>query len=239
MSDGFPTTRWSCVIALQGEDESVRWRALNQLLEMYRPALLHFLVTTQRMPKERAEDLVQSFITDQILKSSLLLKAKSDRGKLRSLLLKSFSNYLASEHRKDVSKKRSPSAGAILSLDEVPERSLAESTNMAKLDEAWAKQALTLALDTFKATCIKNKRMDWWDVFEARVLVPSLGEGCMRSFNELAERHGFVKPQDASNALVSAKRAFGRILRDIIAETVNDRSCIDEEIQTMIMSLSR
>ena len=234
----FPTTRWSCVLALQDEDEAIRWRALNELLEAYRPALLHFLKAVERFPTERAEDLVQSFVADRILQGRMLEKANLANGRLRSFLLKSFQNFITSEHRRDHAQKRSPQGGPLVTLDEAPEHLQAMAEEGSTLDAAWARQTLALALDRFREECARNARTAWWDVFEARVLAPSLGEGTAWTFEDLANRHGFVKPQDAANILLSAKRAFSRTLRAVVADTLSDPEQVDEEIKNLCAALA-
>jgi hypothetical protein len=233
MSTGFPTTRWSCVLALHDEDDVVRWRALNELLEMYRPALLHYAVRVRSYTPEHGEDLVQGFIVDRVLRGELLIKARAERGRMRSFLLRSFLSYISSQKSKERSLRRQPSGGPPLSLDDIPENAALISAQCIALDDAWARQTLSLALAAFQTECITDGRMDWWDVFESRVVAPMLDSGAAANYDALAERHGFAKPQDAANALVSAKRAFGRTLRRIVADSVPDASHIDEELLAM------
>ena len=227
------------MLALQDEDEAVRWRALTELLEAYRPALLHFLKAVERIPSERTEDLVQSFVADRILQGRLLEKANLANGRLRSFLLKSFQNFINSERRREQAQKRTPQGGPLVALEEAPEHLQAVVVEGGTLDAAWARQTLALALDHFREDCALNARMAWWDVFEARVLAPSLGEGTAWSFEELAHRHGFSKPQDAANALLSAKRAFSRTLRAVVADTLSDPEQVDEEIKNLCAALAR
>lgn len=235
----FPTTRWSCVLALQDADESVRWRALHELMEAYRPALYYFLRGVDGMPAEQAEDVVQSFLMDRVLKGRILEQAKATQGHLRSFLLKSFQNFVISERRKMLAQKRMPSGGYPIALEDAPESAQAIPAEASRLDAAWARQTLALALDRFREECKSQGRGDWWDVFEARILAPCLGEGNAWTFDELARKHGFAKPQDAANALVSAKRCFGRVLRLVVADTLPDARHVDEEIRNLCAALAR
>lgn len=235
----FPVTQWSRVVALRDEDEGVRWRALCDLLEIYRPALVRCLQVSEGMPMDRAEDLVHSFIENRILLGRMLEKADVARGRLRSFLLRSLRNFIASERRRECAAKRMPAAGAPVALDHVVESDLATVPDIDAYDAVWARQTLALAVGRFHDECLRASRTDWWDVFEARVLAPTFGEGEAYPYDELARRHGFGKPQDAANTLVSAKRAFGRCLRSFVAETVTDPDMVDEEIKNLCTAVSR
>jgi len=224
---------------LHNDDDAVRWQALNVLMEAYRPALVHYARFAERLPYDVAEDHVQAFLTDRIVRGTLLEQARVERGRLRSLLRRSFRNYILDEARRESANKRSPGAGMMLPIDEAVDQPPASEAQGCSLDEAWARQTLALAIERFRGFCRENGHQAWWDVFSARLLAPLMGEGQAYGFDTLAAKHGFAKPQDAANALVSAKRAFGRLLREIILDAVADPAHVDEELQTMIQALSR
>ncbi len=91
----------------------------------------------------------------------MLEQANSANGRLRSFLLRSFQNFIASERRKEQAQKRAPQGGPLVALDEAPEHLEAAVTEGSLLDVAWARQTLALALDRFRQDCEQQSRAAW------------------------------------------------------------------------------
>jgi DNA-directed RNA polymerase specialized sigma24 family protein len=89
---GFSSTCWSTV-RRAGADGHEREGALDRLIRQYRPALKHYLTSHFRMDASTADDVVQGFLLDKILKRNLLNKASEDRGKFRTFLLTAIHRY--------------------------------------------------------------------------------------------------------------------------------------------------
>ena len=68
----FPVTQWSLVDRARRKDGSGFHEALTVLLRRYLPALRAHLVIEKRMPLQRAEDLLQGFVTDKIIEQKQL-----------------------------------------------------------------------------------------------------------------------------------------------------------------------
>ena len=105
-SGRFNTTRWSLILSSlggQGEEEKAR-EALAQLCRIYWRPIFAF-ICRQGRSAEDAQDLTQEFFL-MILKSNLLQRADAERGRFRSLLLKSLQNFLIDAHTKAQAKKR-------------------------------------------------------------------------------------------------------------------------------------
>src|SRR5687767_9577992 len=94
----FPTTQWSLVARAGAAGEAARREALGVLLERYRPALRAHLLS-RRIRPERADDLVQGFITDKLIEKDLLARADKSRGRLRHFLQAALENYAANQLR--------------------------------------------------------------------------------------------------------------------------------------------
>ena len=69
-----------------------------------------------------------------------------------------------------------------------------------------------------------------WGLFDCRVVRPMLEGAPAPDYRELVDRFGFPSPVQASNALVTAKRMYVRILRAVIGEYADDEREIDSEI---------
>jgi hypothetical protein len=77
---------------------------------------------------------------------------------------------------------------------------------------------VTETVARMQAECQAKGRLDRWGVFKARLLDPILDGTRAPSYEELIARLGFRSPAEASNALITARRQFDRLLREIVAE---------------------
>jgi len=234
----FPTTNWSLVG--HAGDEADRSRALSELLQQYWPALRAHLVIRKRIDSHRADDLVQGFIKDKVLERNLLSVADTKRGRFRSLLLTSLENYVASEQKRGAAKKRAADRAERLDLQDErvgghhipPDRAF---------DVAWAQQLIINTIRKMKDECHQTGREDLWVLLESRVLAPTLEGAEPIGYDAIVERFGFQSPSQASNALITAKRMFARLLRSAIAEYAQDEDDVEEELRDLerILSLPR
>ena len=234
----FPETRWT-LVSLAGKSQTVRsLTALNELLRQYCPALKTHLTRHLKVPPERADDLIQSFVTEKILVKDLLKRVHRGKGRFRSFLLKSFSNFLVSEIRKDKAQKRAPHSAANVSLSEYEDYVAVTPETDVGLNKAWAQQVIAQALDRMRSTCESKGRLDIWGVFEGRILDPILSNSEPVSYEDLAERFGFAAPLQAANALTTAKRSFKQALDRTVADTVADDTHIEAEVADLMTILS-
>src|SRR5687768_12892313 len=81
----FPSTRWSlvCRAAEAGENEA----ALELLLQQYLRPMKRYVTARWRINAAAADDLLQEFVAEKILKQEILATAEANRGKFRSFLL--------------------------------------------------------------------------------------------------------------------------------------------------------
>jgi len=94
-------------------------------------------------------------------------------------------------------------------------------------------------IERMKQECRGSGRGDLWTVFEARVLAPTLGQDDAVPYEELIEKAGFASPVQAANALVTAKRMFARIIRQVISEYEGTDAEIDTELNDLHEILAR
>jgi len=226
-------------VSLAGNTQTVRsLKALDELLARYCPALKTHLTRHLRLPPDRADDLLQSFVTEKILVKDLLKRVHRGKGRFRSFLLKSFKNFLVSEIRKEKAQKRAPNAPANVSLSEYEDYVAVDPDTDAGVNTAWAQQLIAQALERMRAMCESRGRPDIWGVFEGRIVEPILSNADPVSYEELAERFGFDTPLKAANALTTAKRGFRQALTRVVADTVADETQIDAEIADLMKILA-
>ena len=90
----FATTRWSLILSAansEGEEQKTR-EALDELCRTYWRPIFSF-VSRRGYSTEDAQDLTQDFFV-MMLETNWLRHADPDRGRFRSLLLKSLQNFL-------------------------------------------------------------------------------------------------------------------------------------------------
>lgn len=228
----FPTTRWSLVARVNGDPQETR-KAIDQLVQAYQPVLRRYLVRRGFQPAD-ADDLLSGFVSDKILKAGLLGHANARRGKLRTFLLTSLNNYVKSEIRKARAKKRSV-GGPNLDGDAL-EHALAPDSPVDSFDVDWARQLLRLVIERTREACCRHGKEPHWKLFEMRVLEPIQSGSEPLEFAAAARDAGFGSAVQASNALITVRRTFLRVLRSTIAEYALDDE-IDEEIADLIRLL--
>jgi RNA polymerase sigma-70 factor (ECF subfamily) len=139
----FPTTSWTLVRSAHSVE------ALDALIKIYwKP--LYFFIRQQGYTNENAKDIVQGFLTT-LLERGAFTKADPARGKFRTFLLVSLSNYLRDCWKAESRLKRGGDQN-LLSLDfaageteyamEVPQGEKPETV----LDRAWARNLWNLGL---------------------------------------------------------------------------------------------
>ena len=232
----FPTTSWS-LVALAGQTEEAQREALGQLLRRYLPALRAHLVQAKGLTLDRADDLIQDFVTAKILQRDLIARADQQRGKFRTFLLTALDRFLLNQLRDLGAKKRA--AAAAEPLGERDQRLAAGTNPSDAFDVAWARSVLSEALKRMRAHCETSGRTDVWAVFECRVLGPILEGAEAPDYRELVERFGFQSPSQASNLLATAKRSFARTLRSVVGEYSGSEEEIEEELGQLHEILAR
>jgi DNA-directed RNA polymerase specialized sigma24 family protein len=239
-SDGelmpFPTTHWSQVE--RAGVEGAR-QALGALLQRYLPALRAHLLLERGIPADRVEDLLQGFVADKIVEQNLVAQARQAKGKFRSFLLVSLNRYVVSQFRHDKAAIRSPGDASMVNLESLGALASGEVEPSEQFNAAWSREMVAEAKRRMRAECERANRMDVWAIFSERILGPVEDGTSPRSYEQLAGSLELNSSMQASNLLITGKRAFARVLRSLIAEYVEDEAMIDEEIGDLMHALSR
>jgi RNA polymerase sigma-70 factor (ECF subfamily) len=235
---GFPSTHWSTLGEAADRDTAGR-EALNRVLRRYLPALKAHLQYVFGMEEDRAEDLLQGFVTERILEKDLIARAERGRGRFRNLVLKSLKNYVYTVYRREKAKKRYPEVGFAVSSSEREDPLDRVASSSEAFEVAWAREVVAEAVRRLRERCEEAGRPRLWGVFEGRVLKPLLGTSNAVPYSELVARHRFESPLQASNALVTAKRLYAQILGEVIGEYVQGRDGVAREIDELRELLSR
>lgn len=237
--EGFPATHWSLVARAADADADARREALGQLLGRYLPALRAHLVHRKGLPPEKADDLVQEFITSKILDKDLIARADRQLGKLRTFLLTALDRFVLNQLRNDRAQKRAPSDGAMVAYDEWHGGLPAGGRPSEVFDVTWARGVIAEALRQMHDECELTDRRDLWGVFQCRVVGPTLEGTPPVDYGELVRRFEFKSPCQASNGLTTAKRMYARALRSAIAQYAVNPEEIESELIELKQILAR
>src|ERR1700733_14138438 len=113
----FATTHWSVVLSAKDRDSHCSVAALETLCRAYWPPLYAYVRRRGYSPSD-AEDLTQAFFA-WLLERKWLDRADQQRGRFRSFLLTSISNFLSNEWDKARTQKRGGGRIVSLPVDEV------------------------------------------------------------------------------------------------------------------------
>ncbi len=233
----FPTTDWSLIHKAGDDKTAVNRPALENLLRQYWPAIQSHLIVKRKIKRDRAEDLVQGFITDRVIEKKLVARVERKKGKFRTFLLNALDWYVKSDHRYHTAQKRC--AGHTVEVDTLLAAGCDQDTPEHVFEVEWARLLLAQTLQTMQRECHGSGRDQEWGVFECRILRPVLDPAAKPPpYEELVEQFGLQSPTCAANILVTAKRRFARILRSIIGQYTPDPSLIEQEIAELRQILS-
>jgi DNA-directed RNA polymerase specialized sigma24 family protein len=228
----FPLTEWSVVSAAGGLESPQRQIALDTVLVRYLPVLQSYVIRHFRVDPERANDWLQAFILDKVLEKDLLSHADPARVKFRSFLLKTLTNYIVQQLRKELCRGGGP--GVSMSLDNLPPHAeLPAPPVLEEFDLSWARQVMGEALRRMQRDCLTGGRQAHWCVFVGRLLQPLTQGGEAAPYETLVRQLGLASVGDASTLLLSAKRTFSRHFRSVVAEYVDEDSLVESEIRSI------
>lgn len=220
----FPNTRWSVILEAQNEDPA----ALAHFCRAYHFPLYSY-ARRRGMSVTDAEDLTQSFF-ERLLSRELLGQARRERGKLRTFLLRSFTNFATEYWRKQQAQKRG-SGQPLVEMDalQLEERFALEPqdnvTPEVEYERAWARELLRQAVDKLAAHYAAAGKGALFHAFRDQLLEGSSD----RSYQAIAASLGLTEAS-ARFAAFKLREQFRGILRAIVAETVADDAEVEAEL---------
>lgn len=225
----FTTTPWSLVA--NAANPITGREALAQLLDRYMPALRVHLDHHLGHRSSEIEDLLNAFVADKVIADNLCIHANRSKGRFRNFLLTSLDNYVASHFRRANAKKRRAEAPNV-HIDQMTSADNQQAPPSEMFDVVWARQVIADALERTESLYRATGRPHVFALFDARVLRPMLADETAPGLDELTSELGFESAQQASNALVGAKRNFSRMLRDVVREYAPNED-VDDELRDL------
>jgi RNA polymerase sigma-70 factor (ECF subfamily) len=223
------------------QDEQTAAEALERLVRRYWPAVYAYIRRTGRDVHE-ATDLTQGFVCDVIISRRLCDHADRQRGRFRTLLLRSVQNYLRERHRQEKHARSSITYDKPLPLGE-SDWALADAGSHETPEEAysyqWSATLVRQVLSTVRAGCQTDGLDAHWTVFEHRVVRPMLFDEQPTDYATLVERLNLKDESQAANMMITVKRRFVRALYFEIGQTVSDPTQVEDELHELLSDLER
>lgn len=232
-----PPTDWSHIGRLKSATSQDHVVLLDTLARKYWTPLFQYLLWKGHADDD-AKDLTQDFF-EFALRTRLFEKADRSRGRFRPFLIESLNNFAANDRRRNATKKRRPPNG-IGSLDELMEEryvhpgSLIETeTPEVLFDRVWLREVVRNVLAALKAECDATGKQTHYLLFHARVVLPALDGEPLPSLEQLAHEFGLEFKQ-AANQVITARRAFIRLLKREIRGYVSSGKDADDELRDVM-----
>ena len=238
----FVTTRWSLILSAAhfGSEEQKASDALAELCRTYWRPIFSF-VRRRGYSVEDAQDLTQDFFL-AILKNDWLQHADRNRGRFRSLLLKSLQNFLVNAAEKSHTRKRGGNVEFVSWHDWMSETSpelpisgaTLESLPPERLfDLTWAATVVERALQRLREECESRGKL--W-LFQA--LSPHLTEERDEaSYANLSAELG-IADTAVKKQLHNMRQRYRSLLRAEVSQTVENPADVDDEIRYLCASLA-
>lgn len=226
--DAFPTTHWTMVQVVQGEDKELAAVALETLCKRYWYPVYAYL-RRSGISAEDAEDLAQMTF-QKLVADETLRYVRQERGRLRTFLVGLIRQVISHKNRHDRAEKRGGGA-PILSLEEAGARDRYSQEPADLLDpqrlyeHAWAMQVLETVREKLRSSFIKNGRLQAWEAVE-----PHLGwDEEQAPFAELGTR--LNSNETAARVLVHRlRKKFRDLLEEEISLTVASPEDVPREL---------
>lgn len=222
----FHTTSWTLIVRARASRAD-----LEELLSIYWSPVYAYL-RRRGHDSHDAADLTQGFLWDVVLDRALIERADPNRGRFRSFLLSALDRFVIDEHRREFGREGTRPKMLMPSDPEAlaqAEPDVAADPAQA-FDRQWAATVLDIALQRLEEACYRDGLAAHWRVFEARVIHPALTGTEPASIDSLVASVDARGPEEVSSMLHTVKRKFRQVLRDAVAETVDDTADLELEL---------
>ena len=232
----FTTTHWSLVLNAQDTASPLAEAALEKLCRTYWYPLYVF-VRRQGEDEESAKDLTQGFFA-RLLEKHYLAQVQREKGKFRSFLLAALKHFLADEWDKARAQKRGGGQSLVSLDDSTGEERYrlepVEAMDAEKLFERrWALTLLEQARARLKEEYLESGKASLYE----RLKVFEAGDKQGPAYASLAAELGLTE-SGVKSAVFRLRQRYRELVREEVANTVNDPAEVDGEIRHLINVVS-
>jgi RNA polymerase sigma factor (sigma-70 family) len=231
----FTRTQWSVVLLAAEQSSPPAIEALEKLCRTYWYPLYAF-VRRRGYGVADAQDLTQEFFS-RLLEKRFLDSLDRTKGKFRSFLLAALEHFLAKEWRRANAQKRG-GGKVIFSLDDDTAETRyasepADALTPEKIYERrWAMTLLEQTLARLREECISSDKTRLYELLKGSFS----GERNELSYAAIAAQLG-TNEGAIKVAAHRLRRRYGELLREEIAQTVDNPEKIDEEVRCLFAAL--
>ena len=238
----FVTTRWSVILSAAnlGNEEQKARDALAELCRTYWRPIFSF-VRARGYSIEDAQDLTQDFFVT-ILRNNWLQQADRNRGRFRSLLLRSLQNFLINAAEKTNARKRGGDVDFI-SWDDwmretpsqlsIPAQALESLPPERIFDLTWATTVVEHAFQQLREECESKGKLWLFQALSSHLT----DERDEVSYAKLSAELGMAEPA-VKKQLHNMRQRYRSLLRAEVAQTVENPADVDDEIRYLCASLA-
>ena len=235
-AEAFSTTQWSVILrAADTENEGSKNAMESVCRACWYP--IYAFVRRQGYTPEDAQDLTQGFFV-HVLENNVLAHADKERGRFRSFLLGALRHFVSNEARKNRAEKRGGKV-TFLSVDATEGedrfgREIQDPATPEKLFQRnWAENLLRRASETLRADYERSHKLHLYEAIKPYLL----GSANPDSYQEVADSLGISSGSLAVMVFRMRKR-YGDILRQEIAQTVDDPADVQSEIRLLLEAVA-
>ncbi|HEY1052581.1 MAG TPA: sigma-70 family RNA polymerase sigma factor [Prosthecobacter sp.] len=234
--EAFKTTRWSLVLRAADLENDSSKRDLEHLCRAcWHP--IYAFVRRQGYSPEDAQDLAQGFFV-HVLENKVFSHADPERGRFRSFLLGAVRHFVSNEVRKKNAAKRGGGMHFVpldvTESEERFERAIAHPDTPEKMFErSWAENLLRRAQESLKADYEKAGKQKLFEGLQP-FLVSSANPN---SYEEVGRSVG-MSSGTLAVAVFRMRKRYGELLREEIAQTVEDPADVEHEIRLLLEAVA-
>ena len=238
----FATTRWSLVLAGGGFEsgEAKAREALAELCRTYWRPVFSFILR-RGYSQEDARDLTQDFFV-MILEKNWLRQADQSRGRFRSFLLGSVQNFLGHAADRRQTQKRGGGTHFVPWEEWMVEATAHEPAAIKAwaalppenfFDLRWATTVVDQALRRLREECEAKGRLRLFETLSDHLAA----ERSETSYADLAASLNIAETM-VKKQLHNLRRRYRWLLREEVAQTVENPAEVDDEIRHLCATLA-
>jgi len=226
----FPETNHSAIVAAHSEDQQVRHRAFETILENYWKPAYKYIRIKWKSSNEDAKDLTQGFFANAFEKN-YFAAYDSQKASFQTFFRACLDAFVANQRKAESRIKRGGGA-AHFPLDFISaedELALQPPNSTGTPEEyfhgEWVRNLFALAIEILRRRYEENGRSVHFQLFESYDLADDNSEA-RTSYASLAKKFA-LQPSTVNNYLAATRRDF----RKIVLEKLREISATEEEFR--------
>ena len=214
----FPVTNHSAIVNARSDDESIRRRAFDTILNSYWKPVYKYVRLKWQASNEDAKDLTQGFFANAFEKSHFA-SYDATKASFQTFLRTCLDRFVSNERKAGQRLKRGGDMDQYQLDFAAAENELAAHASAATLNpedyfhREWVRWMFTMAVEEFRERCVESGHTIHFQLFERY----DLNDDNV-SYASLAQEFG-LEVTTVNNYLAAARRDFRRLVLEKFRET--------------------